>query len=153
MFKRNDRPKQGFNALSLGVSFVFASSCLIGTAYADTSSDIPSSTQTTEISSAVDSSAVSTTLAAGDLYVAPNGNVSNPGTISSPTTLEAALTQIAPGKTIYLRGGNYTYSSTITVQHGNNGSKGSLKGLVAYGSEKPVLDFSSLWFKQSGTSA
>ncbi|KJD47443.1 right-handed parallel beta-helix repeat-containing protein [Paenibacillus terrae] len=146
MFKRNERPKNGFNALRLGVSFVFASSFLIGTAYADTSSNAPSSSLSEEAASATDSSAISTTLAAGDLYVAPNGNVSNPGTISSPTTLEAALTQIAPGKTIYLRGGNYAYSSTITVQRGNNGSNGSLKGLVAYGSEKPVLDFSGQAF-------
>lgn len=78
--------------------------------------------------------------------MSPNGNVSNPGTISSPTTLEAALTQIAPGKTIYLRGGNYTYSSTITIQRENSGNNGSLKGLVAYGSEKPVLDFSAQAF-------
>lgn len=147
MFKRNDRPKTGFNALRLGVSFVFASSCLIGTAYADTlSNDIPSSALTEEAVSTTDSTTVSTTLAAGDLYVAPNGNVSNPGTISSPTTLEAALTQIAPGKTIYLRGGNYTYSSTITIQRENSGNNGSLKGLVAYGSEKPVLDFSAQAF-------
>lgn len=149
MSKRNDRQKYGFNALSLGVSFVFASSFLIGTAYADSSSNIAASAPSTEISSTVDSAAVSTTLTAGDLYVAPNGNVSNPGTISSPTTLEAALTQIAPGKTIYLRGGNYAYSSTITVQHGNNGNKGALKGLVAYGSEKPVLDFSAQAFGSS----
>ncbi|MCC3379639.1 right-handed parallel beta-helix repeat-containing protein [Paenibacillus farraposensis] len=149
MSKRNDRQKYGFNALSLGVSFVFASSFLIGTAYADPSSNIAASAPSTEIFSTVDSAAVSTTLAAGDLYVAPNGNVSNPGTISSPTTLEAALTQIAPGKTIYLRGGNYAYSSTITVQHGNNGNKGALKGLVAYGSEKPVLDFSAQSFGSS----
>lgn len=149
MSKRNDRQKYGFNALSLGVSFVFASSFLIGTAYADPSSNIAASAPSTEIFSTVYSAAVSTTLAAGDLYVAPNGNVSNPGTISSPTTLEAALTQIAPGKTIYLRGGNYAYSSTITVQHGNNGDKGALKGLVAYGSEKPVLDFSAQAFGSS----
>ncbi|MGG1615133.1 right-handed parallel beta-helix repeat-containing protein [Paenibacillus sp. NRS-1782] len=146
MFKRNERPKNGFNALRLGISVVFASSFLLGTAYADTSSNAPSSSLSEEAASATDSSAISTTLAAGDLYVAPNGNVSNPGTISSPTTLEAALTQIAPGKTIYLRGGNYAYSSTITVQRGNNGSSNSLKGLVAYGSEKPVLDFSGQAF-------
>lgn len=40
-------------------------------------------------------------LAAGDLYVAPNGSANNPGTLASPTTLANALTQIAPGKTIF----------------------------------------------------
>ncbi len=76
MFKRNDRPKNGFNALRLGVSFVFASSCIIGIAYADTlPNNTPSSALIEEAVSTTDSTTVSTTLAAGDLYVAPNGNV------------------------------------------------------------------------------
>lgn len=85
-------------------------------------------------------------LATTDLYVAPNGSATNPGTLSSPMTLEAALTQIAPGKTIYMRGGTYSYGQTITVERGNSGTSGSRKGLVAYGSEKPVLDFSAQEF-------
>lgn len=91
-------------------------------------------------------SAIAQVLAAGDLYVAPNGLASNPGTLDSPTSLANALTQIAPGKTIYLRGGTYSFSETITIQRGNSGTSGQRKGLVAYGSEKPVLDFSAQSF-------
>lgn len=86
------------------------------------------------------------TPAEGDLYVAPNGSASNPGTISSPTTLAAAITKIAPGKTIYMRGGNYAFDSTITIERGNNGTANARKNLIAYGSEKPVLDFSAQAF-------
>ncbi len=79
----------------------------------------------------------------GALYVAPNGTDSNPGTIGSPTTLTAAITRIAPGGAIYLRGGTYSYSTQITIERGNNGTASQKKQILAYGSEKPVLDFSS----------
>lgn len=90
--------------------------------------------------------ASSIALAAGDLYVAPGGSASNPGTLTSPTSLANALTQIAPGKTIYLRGGTYSFSETVTIERGNSGTSGQRKNLVAYGSEKPVLDFSAQAF-------
>ena len=86
------------------------------------------------------------TLAAGDLYVSPNGSASNPGTINSPTSLANALTQIAPGKTIYLRGGTYSFAQTVTIERGNSGTASQRKNLVAYGSEKPVFDFSAQAF-------
>lgn len=85
--------------------------------------------------------------AAGNLYVAPNGSASNPGTLQSPTTLEHALTQIEAGYTIYLRGGTYSYSSTITIDRNNSGNSATArKTLAAYGNEKPILDFSAQSF-------
>jgi hypothetical protein len=43
-------------------------------------------------------------------YLSPNGNDDNPGTISQPwATLTHAGTQLAPGDTLYLRGGIYYY--------------------------------------------
>ncbi|MBO0723802.1 MAG: fibronectin type III domain-containing protein, partial [Blastocatellia bacterium] len=42
--------------------------------------------------------------AAGDLFVAPNGTDANPGTIDQPTTLQSAVTRIAAGHTIFMRG-------------------------------------------------
>lgn len=89
------------------------------------------------------------TLAAGDLYVAPNGQASNPGTLASPTTLENALTLVQPGNTIYLRGGNYAYSSTVTIGRDNSGTSSSRKNLVAYNGEKPVFDFSAQEFNSA----
>jgi hypothetical protein len=79
----------------------------------------------------------------GAIYVAPNGSVNNPGTIDSPTTLTSAITRVASGGTIYMRGGTYSFSSQLTIARGNNGSSGAQKNIFAYGSEKPVLDFSS----------
>lgn len=83
---------------------------------------------------------------AGDLYVAPSGTDSNPGTIDLPTTLASAITRAVAGTTIYMRGGAYNYSTTITVQRGNDGSSSARKNIFAYGSEKPVVNFSAQAF-------
>ncbi|MFC4069152.1 cellulose-binding protein [Actinoplanes subglobosus] len=77
------------------------------------------------------------------LYVAPGGTDSAAGTISAPTTLTSAITRITAGGTIYLRGGTYAHSSTVTIPAGNNGSSGALKTIAAYNGEKPVLNFSA----------
>ncbi len=79
--------------------------------------------------------------AAGDLFVAPNGSAAQPGTLQSPTTLTEAIARIQPGRTIYMRGGVYSFTETVMIARGNNGTAGSRKQLYAYGSEKPVLDF------------
>lgn len=86
---------------------------------------------------------------AGDIYVAPNGTDTNPGTIDQPTTLAAAITRAVAGTTIYMRGGTYNYSTTITIERGNDGSSSARKNIFAYGSEKPVLNFSSQAFGSS----
>ncbi|GAA4952712.1 hypothetical protein [Actinoplanes utahensis] len=80
---------------------------------------------------------------ANALYVAPNGTDGAAGTIAAPTTLTSAISRIAAGGTIYLRGGTYAHSSTVTIPPGNNGAAGSLKTIAAYPGEKPVLNFSA----------
>ncbi|GAA3455414.1 DUF1080 domain-containing protein [Dactylosporangium matsuzakiense] len=77
------------------------------------------------------------------LYVAPTGSASNPGTQASPTTLASAITRVTAGGTIYLRGGTYSNSSTITIAAGNNGTPGAQKNIVAYPGETPVLNFAA----------
>lgn len=84
--------------------------------------------------------------AEGDLFVAANGSASNPGTLDKPTTLANAIARVAPGNTIYMRGGTYNFDSTITIERGNNGTTSARKSLVAYGNERPVLDFSAQAF-------
>ncbi|GAB2862091.1 CBM35 domain-containing protein [Streptomyces deserti] len=79
----------------------------------------------------------------GTLYVSPNGTDSAPGTESSPTTLTSALTRVAPGGTIYLRGGTYRYSQTVTIAQTNSGTSSARKTLAAYPGETPVLNFSA----------
>jgi hypothetical protein len=77
------------------------------------------------------------------LYVAPGGSDSAAGTLSDPTTLPSALTRIQPGGTIYLRGGTYRYSQTVTIAPGNSGTSSARKTLSAYQSETPVLNFAA----------
>jgi hypothetical protein len=79
----------------------------------------------------------------GAIYVAPSGSDSNQGTIDSPMTLTAAIIRVVAGGTIYMRAGTYSYSTQITIARSNGGSSGAMKNILAYGSEKPVLDFSS----------
>ncbi|MEU6373621.1 CBM35 domain-containing protein [Streptomyces sp. NPDC046909] len=81
--------------------------------------------------------------ASGALYVSPSGTDSAAGTIDAPTTLTSAISKVGSGGTIYLRGGTYTYSSTVTIPAGSNGTSSARTLLSAYGSEKPVLNFSA----------
>ena len=81
-----------------------------------------------------------------EIFVAPNGSASNPGTIEQPTTLPEAITRVAAGQTILMRGGNYNLSTTVTIARGNNGTSSQRKNIYAFGSEKPVLNFSAQAF-------
>ncbi|MEQ0561794.1 right-handed parallel beta-helix repeat-containing protein [Amycolatopsis sp. NEAU-NG30] len=82
--------------------------------------------------------------AATTLYVAPGGKDSAAGTLADPTTLTSALGRVGAGGTISLRGGTYSFSQTITIAPGNSGTSSARKTLSAYGSEKPVLNFSAM---------
>ncbi|MER5185501.1 carbohydrate-binding protein [Streptomyces sp. NPDC002896] len=77
------------------------------------------------------------------LYVAPNGSDSAAGTQSAPTTLTSAISRITPGGTIYMRGGTYPLSQTVTIPPGNNGTSSARTKLSAYPGETPVLNFSA----------
>jgi hypothetical protein len=86
-----------------------------------------------------------TTPPPGDaLYVAPGGSDGAAGTVANPTTLTSAITRIAAGGTIYLRGGTYNYSQTVTIAPGNNGTSSARKNISAYPGETPVLNFSAM---------
>lgn len=76
------------------------------------------------------------------LYAAPNGRDGATGTLADPTTLTSAISRIAQGGTIYLRGGTYAHSQTVTIPQGNNGTATARKKLAAYPGETPVLNFS-----------
>ncbi|RNG28207.1 right-handed parallel beta-helix repeat-containing protein [Streptomyces botrytidirepellens] len=84
------------------------------------------------------------TVSSSPLYVAPNGSESATGTQSDPTTLASAITRITPGGTIYVRGGTYRFSRTVTIAPGNNGTSSARTTLSAYPGETPVLDFSAM---------
>ncbi|WP_367127918.1 carbohydrate-binding protein [Saccharothrix sp. HUAS TT1] len=77
------------------------------------------------------------------LYAAPNGSDSAAGTQAAPTTLTSAISRIAPGGTIYLRGGTYRQAQTVTIPQGSNGTASDRTELFAYPGETPVLNFSA----------
>ncbi|WP_406389010.1 right-handed parallel beta-helix repeat-containing protein [Streptomyces sp. NBC_00887] len=79
-----------------------------------------------------------------ELYVSPHGTDSAAGTESDPTTLTSAISRVTPGGTVYLRGGTYEYSQTVTIPQGNDGTSGDRTELSAYPGETPVLNFSAM---------
>jgi len=76
------------------------------------------------------------------IYVSPAGKITNYGTVDSPTTLQNAIKIVTPGQTIYMRGGIYSFASTIFITRENNGTAENLKRIENYQDETPVLDFS-----------
>ncbi|MBM7439906.1 right-handed parallel beta-helix repeat-containing protein [Streptomyces sp. HB132] len=83
-------------------------------------------------------------LAADALYVAPGGSDDAAGTESDPTTLSSAISRVTSGGTVYLRGGTYAYSETVTIAPGNDGTSGARTTLAAYPGETPVLNFAAM---------
>ncbi|MFF8765772.1 carbohydrate-binding protein [Nocardiopsis dassonvillei] len=77
------------------------------------------------------------------LYVAPGGSAGADGTESDPTTLTSAIDRIEPGGTIHMRGGTYSFSDTVTIPLGEDGTSGNRTELSAYPGETPVLNFSA----------
>ncbi|OQA01600.1 MAG: Pectate lyase L precursor [Planctomycetes bacterium ADurb.Bin401] len=80
----------------------------------------------------------------GEYFISTSGNDNNDGTIDYPfATITKAITIASAGDTIYLRGGNYPLSATITIS--KSGAAGTMYYLLAYpGDARPVLDFSSM---------
>ncbi|MFI6120919.1 right-handed parallel beta-helix repeat-containing protein [Streptomyces sp. NPDC051064] len=86
----------------------------------------------------------SAAVAADALYVAPDGSDDAAGTESAPTTLSSAISRVTSGGTIYLRGGTYEYSETVTIPPGNDGTSSARTTLAAYPDETPVLNFAAM---------
>ena len=85
----------------------------------------------------------STPVTANAIYAAPNGSATAAGTIDNPTTLAAAVTKVSAGGTIYLRGGKYGLTSTISLS--KSWFSSSPINLRAYplDADRPVLDFTN----------
>jgi hypothetical protein len=77
------------------------------------------------------------------IYVSPNGDDTNPGTLDFPLrNISSAISKALAGDTIYLRGGIYSLTTRVSIS--KNGSQNSRYHLFAYNEEKPILDFSSM---------
>src|SRR5678815_5655320 len=80
-------------------------------------------------------------------YVSTTGNVSNPGSLSSPfKTWQAGASVLRPGDTLLIRGGTYTSplspgagDCVVTVQNLKGTSSNHIV-ISAYPGEQPILD-------------
>ncbi len=83
----------------------------------------------------------------GALYVSPTGDDSNPGTLAQPLktigkardivrTMNSAMNADI---TVYLRGGTYPQTSTLTFANADSGSGGFYVKYMAYNSERPLI--------------
>jgi hypothetical protein len=80
---------------------------------------------------------------ADDLWIAPSGNDSNPGTQASPKkNLPAAIAAWSSGKTIWVTPGTYAHGAPITITT-NASEAGPLRISGVTGGAMPVFDFSS----------
>ncbi|MGB2866833.1 MAG: right-handed parallel beta-helix repeat-containing protein [Bacteroidota bacterium] len=92
-----------------------------------------------------------TTAIAKTYYVAVTGSDTNPGTIDLPfLTVPKAISSVAAGDTIYVRGGLYPIASTINISKSGTGT--APYRLYAYPGERPLLDFSSTALGSRGIS-
>lgn len=101
---------------------------------------------------------------AKDWYVAPTGSDKQPGTLEQPfATLKRAQETVAPGDSVFLRGGTYALKeSQIAYSRGifarvilldKSGTRDKPITYRAYQDERPVLDFSVVKPKNQRVSA
>ena len=84
---------------------------------------------------------------AGAIYVSPDGNDSNPGTLDQPLKTVAKARDLVRTKnsnmsadiTVYLRGGTYQQASTLTFANADSGSGGFYVKYLAYQNERPLI--------------
>jgi hypothetical protein len=84
---------------------------------------------------------------AGAIYVAPDGDDANPGTLDQPLKTLAKARDLVRTKnsamtadfTVYLRGGTYQQASTVTFANADSGSGGFYVKYMAYPGERPLI--------------
>ena len=84
---------------------------------------------------------------AGAIYVAPDGDDSNPGTLAQPLKTLAKARDLVRTKnsamtadmTVYVRGGTYPLTSTLTFANADSGTGGFYVKYMAYPDERPLL--------------
>jgi hypothetical protein len=85
---------------------------------------------------------------AAEFYVAPDGNDAGPGTIDRPfATVTRGQEAASPGDTVWIRGGQYTFSGAeirIGILLDKSGQEGKPINYWAYPDETPVFDFYQL---------
>jgi hypothetical protein len=87
------------------------------------------------------------TAVAGAIYVAPDGDDANPGTLAQPLKTVAKARDLVRTKnsamtadiTVYLRGGTYPQTSTLTFANSDSGTGGFYVKYMAYPGERPLM--------------
>jgi pectate disaccharide-lyase len=78
-----------------------------------------------------------------DVYVAPGGRDTNPGTLAAPlASLGKAVERVRPGQTIAMRAGTYRPTSPVTISTSGTATKRIM--LSNYRNETPVIDASRI---------
>ena len=96
-----------------------------------------------------------------DLYISPDGDDANPGTLASPLkTLERARLVVRANKGsiagdihVYLRAGRYELSAPLVFDAGDSGTNGHYINYMAYNSEHAVVSGGKLvtgWLQVAG---
>jgi hypothetical protein len=83
----------------------------------------------------------------GAIFVAPNGDDANPGTMAQPLktvakardVVRAMTASMTADITVYLRGGTYPQTSTLTFANADSGKNGFYVKYIAYQSEQPII--------------
>ena len=86
-------------------------------------------------------------VANGTIFVAPNGDDANPGTMAQPLKTVARARDIVRGMTasmtaditVYLRGGTYPQTTTLTFGNADSGKNGFYVKYLAYQNEQPII--------------
>jgi pectate disaccharide-lyase len=79
-----------------------------------------------------------------EIWLAPNGVDTNPGTEAAPlASMAAALPRVKPGVTIWVKPGTYKVAATIDVIFKYSGEQGKPVKLLAAPGGRPVFDFST----------
>jgi hypothetical protein len=85
---------------------------------------------------------------AAEFYVHSDGNDTHPGTLAQPfATVTRAQEAVAPGDTVWLRGGKYGFSGNkieVGISLHKSGAEGKRINYWAYRDETPTLDFFAL---------
>jgi hypothetical protein len=83
----------------------------------------------------------------GAIYVAPDGDDANPGTLAEPLKTVAKARDLVRTRnsamtgdiTVYLRGGTYQQTSTLTFGNADSGKGGFYVKYMAYPGERPLI--------------
>ena len=86
-------------------------------------------------------------LSAKNYIAAVGGTSAGAGTLLSPYDIATAVSKAVAGDTVYLRGGQYMYSSSLTIS--KNGTSTAYLNVWAYPNEIPVLDFRNQAYNSS----